>query len=560
MFVFEHRVRRYDGEWRLFAIRAVPVLEQDGAIREWVGVHVDITEERNLLNALRLSEQHFRQTIDSMPQLVWSTLPDGVPDLFNKQWIEYTGLPADGQVDAMSAVHRDDLPLTLDRWRHSLETGEPFEVEFRCLRHDGQYRWFLGRATPIRNEQGRIVRWFGTSTDIEDRKKAEMAVVTKQKLESLGLLAGGIAHDFNNLLVGVLGGASYAAQALPDVHPLQSVMTGIVSAAERAAHLTRQMLAYAGKGRFLVESIDVPDLIRTTSNLIKGSIPKHVQLAFEISETVPAIEADSGQMQQIVMNLILNAAESIDPARKGLVTVKAKAAQLDAVQISGFEIVSGALVPGSYLVLEFQDNGCGMDHETQTKIFDPFFTTKFTGRGLGLSAVHGILRTHNGALELRSRVKEGSTFRVFLPASSKPVPGSPLPRERADRGAGTILVVDDEEIVRRIAQTSLERAGFQVLLAESGEQAVDTLLNKQLPGVDLILLDMSMAGMDGRDVIERIRSLGIAVPVLICSGYSEAEVSREFAGLDIAGFIPKPFTSRQLSDRIQAALQKEKAG
>jgi nitrogen-specific signal transduction histidine kinase/CheY-like chemotaxis protein len=394
------------------------------------------------------------------------------------------------------------------------------------------------------------VRWFGTSTDIEDRKKAELAVLTKQKLESLGLLAGGIAHDFNNLLVGILGGASFAVDSIAEDDPLQPVLGVIVTAAERAAHLTRQMLAYAGKGRFLIESIDVAELVRSTCSLIRGSIPKHVRITVETGHGQPTIEADSSQMQQIVMNLILNAAEAIDDARTGAVVVRTRAMDLDAAAIARAEIVSGSLTPGPYLVLEVRDNGSGMDHDTQTKIFDPFFTTKFTGRGLGLSAVQGILRTHNGALELVSRLGEGSTFRVFLPASGKAAFHAPLPVERANQGAGTVLVVDDEEIVLRTSKTSLERAGFEVVLAESGERAISILRDKETPAVHLIVLDLSMPNMNGKDTMEQIRRLEIAVPVLICSGYSEAEVCREFAGLDVAGFIQKPFTARELTARV----------
>ena len=554
-FETEFRVRHADGHWVYACDRGYIVRDENGAVVRVVGSTHDVTEERNLLNALRQSEARFRQAIDSMPQIVWSARPDGAPDLYNRRWFEYTGLSsANTEADQWTPVHPDEEPAVRERWRQALETGEPFDIEFRCRRFDGQYRWFLSRAEAIRDEQGNIVRWFGTSTDIEDRRKAELAVLTKQKLESLGLLAGGIAHDFNNLLVGVLGGASFAVESLGEDHPLQPVLEVIVTAAERAAHLTRQMLAYAGKGRFLIESIDLAELVRSTCSLIRGSIPKHVQVKLYTGLGEPSIEADSGQVQQIVMNLILNATEAIEETRAGTVVVRTRAVDLDAAAIGRTEIVSGNLTPGPYLVLEVEDNGAGMDHETQTRIFDPFFTTKFTGRGLGLSAVQGILRTHNGALELVSRLGEGSTFRVFLPASGKPAFRVPAPVERAKRGAGTVLVVDDEEIVRRTSKATLERAGFKVVLAESGEHAIRILRDKETPAMQLIVLDMSMPNMNGKDAMERIRQLGVVVPVLICSGYSEAEVCREFVGLDVAGFIQKPFTARELTGRVRSAL------
>jgi CheY-like chemotaxis protein len=207
------------------------------------------------------------------------------------------------------------------------------------------------------------------------------------------------------------------------------------------------------------------------------------------------------------------------------------------------------------VLIEVRDNGCGIGAETKAKIFDPFFTTKFTGRGLGLSAVQGILRAHKGAMELESRVGEGSTFRVFLPVSPKAKIDVPVVPEPASAGSGTILVVDDEEIVRLTAKASLGRAGFNVLTADGGEAAIGILSHKATPQVSLVVLDMGMPDMNGRQVMQRIRDMGIDVPVLICSGYGEAEVFREFSGLDIAGFAQKPFTSRQIAAKVTGILR-----
>jgi PAS domain S-box-containing protein len=554
LFNFQHRVRRHDGVWRLFSIRAVPVFDPPGEIFEWVGVHNDITDERFLLEALKQSETKFRQAIDSMPQLVWSTLPDGHPDLYNKQWLLYTGL---SEVDPRAGaehelVHPDERAVAAAQWRRSLETGEPYEVEFRFQRFDRKFRWFLARAVPIRDEDGKIVRWFGTSTDIEDRKRAEEAILNKQKLESIGLLAGGIAHDFNNLLVGILGGASFAAELLDKSHSLQPILADIILASERAAHLTQQMLAYAGKGRFVVEVININRLVRQTYELIKGSIPNHVDLIWDLTEELPPLEADSGQIQQIIMNLIINAAESIDKGRSGRVDVRTGVLTLDQKAVAGVDLVSGAILPGTYVLFEVQDNGSGIDRETKNKIFDPFFTTKFTGRGLGLSAVDGILRGHKGGLELNSSLNDGSTFRVFLPASGKEIVADAV-QESAGPGFGRILVVDDEEIVRNTSKLSLERAGFTVTLAGGGEEAIQILTDGSIR-ISLIVLDMSMPVISGKEVTQKVRSLGVTIPILICSGYSESAVYAEFAGLDIAGFVQKPFTARQLAAKVTSLL------
>jgi CheY-like chemotaxis protein len=268
---------------------------------------------------------------------------------------------------------------------------------------------------------------------------------------------------------------------------------------------------------------------------------------------LPLIEGDSGQLQQIAMNLVLNAAEAIDPEAGGTVLVRTEARTLDAHAIRAITSLSGDLSPGAFVVLEVKDTGCGMDAAVKAKIFDPFFTTKFTGRGLGLSAVQGILRSHKGAVQIESEPGKGSTFRVFIPSShAVGHPAAPLTRVRA-QGAGTILVVDDEEIVRDTAKSILERSGYRVLLATGGEQALSLFLSGR-PEIALVLLDLSMPGMDGRQVMRQIRTYGIDVPIAICSGYSETEVYTEFAGLDIAGIVQKPFAARQLTARVDAIL------
>ena len=421
-------------------------------------MHREIDRQQRALEA---SEKRYRGLVEAIHQIVWTATPEGKLDYANSKWSDTLGISLDdfNRSGWEGILDGEDLRQVSRSWRAGLHSGEPFEFEHRLPQRGGTgLRWYLSRAVPMRDDTGQVAKWFGASTDIEDRKKEEGAVLSKQKLESLGLLAGGIAHDFNNLLVGVLGGASYAAETLPPSHPLQLTLQGIVTAGERAAHLTRQMLAYAGKGRFFIEQIDMGELVRSTCDLIKASIPKHVQVSLNTRSHLPPVEGDSGQMQQIVMNLVLNAAESTDKTRTGAVVIKTELLLLDAAAIAGVEFVSGHLVPGPYVLFEVQDNGSGMDADTKAKIFDPFFTTKFTGRGLGLSAVQGILRTHKGAIELKSGLGEGSTFRVYLPASPKAkisIAGEP---ESASRGAGTILVVDDEEIVRRTAKASLERA------------------------------------------------------------------------------------------------------
>lgn len=394
------------------------------------------------------------------------------------------------------------------------------------------------------------------AADLIERTKLESAIFRAQKMESIGVLAGGIAHDFNNILVGVLGGASLAMDTLPPNHDLQPTLHGIASAAERAAHLTRQMLAYAGKGSFVIEPVSIGEVIQRTCDLVNASIPKHVRVTVEWSEQLPAVEGDRSQIEQIVMNLLLNAAESIDDERSGEVTIRTHLVDLGPDPCRVLEFAAGGLEAGRYVVLEVQDNGSGMDSATKARVFEPFFTTKFTGRGLGLAAVSGILRGHRGALQVESAVGEGSTFRVFLPAAG----GQAVFRESYSGkarscGTGIVLVVDDEEIVRRTAASALQQFGYSVRTVDGGEEAIRMLSNGGAPQISAIVLDMSMPGVSGKQVMHQIRDLGIRVPVLICSGYSEAQVCREFSDLDIAGCLLKPFTARQLAERVASVLK-----
>lgn len=536
---------------------AMDYLPKGHIAAETLGHAIDNAIEKfRMQRALEASEQLHRGLIEAIPHIVWTATTTGVIDYANSQWFDNVGASLESLAKSGWAmmVHPEDLERHTAAWDAGIRSETPFEIEHRLKqKRDGRFRWYLSRAIPIRNEAGVVGKWFGTSTDIEDQKRAAVAVLNKQKLESIGLLAGGIAHDFNNLLVPILGGASFALDELPPSHPLQSILRDIVLSAERASYLTRQMLSYAGKGQFSIEPVDLNEFVTSTCDLIRASLPKQVEIRFHRQPHLPLIEADSGQIQQIIMNLVLNAAEAIDAEAGGTVSITTGIEDLDTAGIAGLDLHSGTLTPGLYAVLEVRDTGSGMTEETKSKIFDPFFTTKFMGRGLGLSAVHGILETQKGGMEIQSKIGAGSTFRIFLPVSPRLTSARAVKQESPSRGQGTILVVDDEEIVRRTAKLSLEHAGYRVLLEETGESALAVLRSKT-PPVSLVLLDMSMPGMPGRQVMQQIREMNLQVPVLVCSGFSESEVHAEFANLDIAGIVQKPFTARQLGARVTRVL------
>jgi PAS domain S-box-containing protein len=389
--------------------------------------------------------------------------------------------------------------------------------------------------------------------DLTERKKFESDLQHTQKLESLGLLAGGIAHDFNNLLTGILGNASLAYSDTPEDHPTRKFMRSIMDAAERAAFLTQQMLAYAGRGRFVTRPLEIGKLVHEISPLIQTSIPKNVEISLDDNPSLPAVEADPGQMQQVVMNLIINAAESIPEAKSGRVEVRTSVRNLTGEE-ARTSFAQENLEPGRYVCLEVKDNGSGMDEETKRRVFDPFFTTKFTGRGLGLAAVLGIMRSHRGAIRVYSTAGLGSSFQVLLPVSRIAVSPPALPQTiRAFASKGTVLVIDDEQMIRNLAAAILTRQGFKVVTAENGLAGVK-ILESDPHAFTLVILDFLMPVMGGEETLDRLLAIRPDLPVILSSGFDESEALYRFAGKKLAAFVNKPYDADKLLTAIGRAL------
>ena len=367
------------------------------------------------------------------------------------------------------------------------------------------------------------------------------------------MLAGGIAHDFNNLLTGILGNASLAVELLAPSSPVQPLLRELVSAGQRLGDLTRQLLAYSGRGTSTMAPVNLSDLVREISALIQASIPKHVHVRLALDNKIPLITADPSQAQQIVMNLIINGAEAIPADQSGSVLVSTGFQQIDEAYIRFAAVSPDELKPGGYVCLEVHDNGVGMHAETQARIFDPFFTTKIQGRGLGLAAVLGIVRSHNGVIKVYSQQGKGTTFKVLLPADGKAALRPTLFREDL-RGAGTILVVDDEDVVRSVAKNILQLYGYEVILAEDGAQAV-SIYERRSAEIDVVLLDLVMPNVGGEAVYRQLRLIRPDVRVILNSGYSDTEAQARFAGKGLAGFIKKPFTAADLGQEIKRALK-----
>ena len=463
--------------------------------------------------------------------------------------------PGEGGDQTKFRAMKDGIEITLAEFpvREAASTGQAVRgYEFEIVFEDGTSVNLLGDAVPMRDEVGRAQGAVGVFVDITGRKRAEARLREAQKSESLGLLAGGVAHDFNNLLVGVIGNASLAQTMLPPGHAAAELLDGVIKTGEQAAHLTRQMLAYAGKGKFLVESLSLSAVILEMAALIRTSISKKITLHLDLEEKLPHIEVDRGQLQQVFMNLTLNAAEAMGTG-EGLITIKTGVQEVDEGYLK-LHREAAALAPGKYVYLEVRDTGCGMDEATRIRIFDPFFSTKFTGRGLGLAAVAGVVRGHKGAILVNSAPGKGSCFTVLFAAAARTAEGRPAAaRSVPAQGSGVVLVVDDERLVREMVKKVLERYGYTVLLAENGLAAVE-LLKQHSGDIGLILLDLNMPRMSGGETLAELRKIRPEVKVLMSSGYSEPEAATIFDGQRVSGFIQKPYTIASLAEKVRTCL------
>ncbi len=549
--------RTSDGsmEERFFTCTYQPWRGSTGEI-EGVFVHaVDVTEEVIAERRLQESQSQFRDLADSIPNLAWIADSSGARSWFNRRWYDYTGLTEEETTGWgwIQIYPPDQVNSVLTSYKRAFEAGEVWEQTVRLRGGTGEYRWFLSRAIPMRNSEGRAVRWFGTSTDVNFEIEAQQRMAEAQRLESIGRLAGGIAHDFNNLLVPILGCASLASDALPPDHSIQPLFADVEQSCERAANLTRQLLAYAGKTRFHLTDVDVETIARESVALASASISKNIEIAVESTPGVPAVQADRGEVQQILMNLLLNAAEAIGD-RRGVIRVRIGLAELAKSPGAGL-LLGENIPPGTYVCMEVSDTGCGIDEATQRKMLEPFFSTKFVGRGLGLAAVAGIIRAHEWGLAVESAPGQGCTFRVFLRAAPREAKQPAAPAQVLPAaGSGSILVVDDEEVVRRMAKLSLEYHGYRVLLAENGSAAI-RLFQAAGGAIDLVLLDLTMPGMSGHEILAALRRINPEVKALVSSGYSEEQALPKFSGQPVVGFIQKPYTPIQLAARINAVLR-----
>ena len=395
-------------------------------------------------------------------------------------------------------------------------------------------------------------------TEMAERERLERArwearLQHAQKLESLGVLAGGIAHDFNNLLVGMLGNASLALQDVPEGHRAHTAIEQIQLASRRAAELTRQMLAYSGKGRFVVEPLDISEVVREMIDLLEVSISKKASLTTELPDGLPLVQADAAQLRQVVMNLITNASDALE-GEQGTIRVLTGAMYAEPAYIESLA-VGDHLQPGQFIFVEVSATGCGMSEETRVRMFDPFFTTKATGRGLGLAATLGILRGHGGAIRVYSEEGRGTAIKLLLPALADAEAPSRRTSGTVSTAAlkGTLLVVDDQEVVRSMVRRTLERVGLMIIEAADGREAL-AIYEKDGASIDGVLMDLTMPQLSGEETYAALRGIDPAVRVLLMSGYSAQDTSSRFVGKGLSGFLQKPFSVSELVTKVATLL------
>jgi PAS domain S-box-containing protein len=504
--------------------------------------------------ALRESEARFQNLIEVMGEGLWVMDAQGTTTFVNRRMAEMLGYEAGEMAgrslfDFMSesdvAQAKQNLMVRRD--------GQGSQHDFRFRRKNGAELWTIVTGTPVVDESGQVVSILGVVTDITERRRLEQAQLQSQKLESLGVLAGGIAHDFNNLLTAILGNISLAQLCLPKLSPAWPYLENMERSVQRATNLTRQMLAYSGKGRFLVGPLDLNQAVEEMSHLLSVSISKKVALRYQLQAGLPVLMAEASQIQQVVMNLVTNASEAIGD-REGIVSIATGTLSYDRETLAR-DFPGQSVEPGLFLTLEVADTGQGMTPEVQARIFEPFFTTKFTGRGLGLSAMQGILRAHHGGIRVYSEVGKGTTFKLIFPAGLGELPLEEDPAAESDwMSSGTILVVDDEEGVRHVASDLLRSMGFDVVTAEDGLQALERYRESPVP-IRAVLTDLTMPHMDGVETFRELRRMDPACRVILTSGYNEQEAIHDFLGKGLAAFVQKPFLRVDLLRVIRGVLE-----
>jgi PAS domain S-box-containing protein len=544
----EYRVIGLDGDVRWVEGRGKVYCDASGRPVRMAGICMNVTDRKIAEEALEESDERVTSIVENISEAFVALDRQWRFTYLNKKAVELLGRAREDVLgrNAWEVFPKASGTRLFAELHRAMLDGVAAHFEERHGALDARYEL---DAYPTRNGLAIFCR------DVTESKRLQEHLRQTQKLESIGVLAGGVAHDFNNLLAGIMGNASLALSRIPKTDPAISYLEPILQASERAAQLTRQMLAYAGRGKFVFGPVSISALVREIVGLIHTSIPKSVQVSLELDPDLPFVEADSGQLQQLIMNLVINGAEAVAEGRNGNVTVRTSLEVVSQTSLRS-AFVLGDLRKGRYVSLEVRDDGCGLDENVITRIFDPFFTTKFTGRGLGLAAALGIIRSHRGAIVVSSVLGQGSSFKVLVP----PMPaGTAISADEVKQvtvtGTGTILVVDDEKLAREAATRVLEGLGYHTLSAAHGEDAV-RIFRKAHAEIALVLLDLAMPFMGGEETFRELVKIRPDVPVILTSGYNEDDAVRRFGEHSPAGFIQKPYAAASLAQTVERALRR----
>jgi len=544
---------RPDGVSITLIISSLPLFRMDGTMRGVLCTYSDVTSIRQMRKALIAGEARLRRLFDS--PIIGVISGDGE-----------TIVEANDAFLAMLGHSREDVITGRLKWTDLTPPG--FEdTDARTIRqlsergfaehYQKEYLAKDGRRVPVlvgcaAYNKGHWSPWIAWVLDRTEQQKLENRLRETAKLESIGLLAGGVAHDFNNILTSILGNTSLAFEDLPPDSNARENLKNAIRSTERAADLTRQLLAYAGKGRFVVRPTDVCSHVREIIDLIRTSIPRNVDLELRFAADVPSVRADATQLQQVIMNLVINGAEAIGES-PGIVEIIVEPATLTEAWLHEAGLLA-ELTPGEYVSVEVRDNGSGMDEQTLERIFDPFFTTRFTGRGLGLAAATGIVRAHKGAIRVHSHPGSGSAFTVLLPAIQEPAVTDPAPQPaQARRGAGTILVVDDDAGIRNVVRSALERVGYTVVSATNGKEALD-IYRGLCHSISMVILDLTMPKMGGEETLRNLLAINPHAKILLTTGFDRGETVKRLEGRGFAEYIQKPFTASGLAEKVGEIL------
>jgi PAS domain S-box-containing protein len=570
---FTEQARKYgfDENAYLEAVHKVPLCseEQIHINLKFISNLVQLLAEQGLQSKrqleserdLRESEKKLQVIFDSSEAGIIVVSPIGIITFANKRMASMFGMSLNELVGTsyFDYVHESEKQTGVECMEQVI-LGKIKSVEFdrHYIRKDGTDLWGHLTGTRFENVDGSIRDQIIVISDITESKRAEeekrlleLQLQHAQKLESLGVLAGGIAHDFNNILT-VITGSCFLMQ-MDGADAKKNILT-IEKATERAAALCRQMLAYAGKAPIVHTQVNMGEVLDDMIDLLKTTIPKTTEINFDKASTIPFIKGDSSQLSQIVLNIVINASEAIGDVQ-GEIRISLSTTEIKAEQIV-IDYLGNTIPVGSYVRLEISDNGSGMDDEIKRRIFEPFYTTKFTGRGLGMSAILGIIKGHQGALQLESQLGQGTTFKVFLPAQSdKSISNrSSLPTPHtAWQGSGTILLVEDEEQILLVAKLMLEKLGHTVIEASNGREALD-MFQKHIDDIVLVVTDIGMPIMDGYQLFSELKKLNPNLPIIIASGFGNTVVTSHIPRKDIAALINKPYDFDRIRDVMKNVM------